>query len=149
MATTAPSKTGTGPAEAAQLVVFRVEASEYALPVANVGEVLRMVAIAPVPESPTWVLGVINLRGEVIPVIDLRTRLGVPAQAAGLNTPIIVAEHEGQSVGLVADSVTELISVPLEAIEQPDAQVVGVAVARSGARLIPVLDLERVCSGSL
>ena len=152
MTTTALSETESGSAEAVQLVVFRIDKSEYALPVGNVGEILRMVAIAPVPEAPDWLPGVINLRGKVIPVIDLRTRLGLPRVDVGLNTPIVVAETEGQMVGLVADSVTELLTVPLESVEPPDARVGNAnaveAVARAGERLILIFDLERVCAGS-
>ena len=111
-----------------------------------------MVAIAPVPEAPEWLPGVINLRGRVIPVIDLRTRLGLPRQEVGLNTPIVVAEHEGQMVGLVADAVTELLTVPAESVEPPDARVGATnaveAVARAGERLILIFDLDRVCAGS-
>jgi len=111
-----------------------------------------MVAIAPVPEAPEWLPGVINLRGRVIPVIDLRIRLGLPALEVGLNTPIIVAEIEGQMVGLVADSVTELLIVPLEAIEPPDERVGASnavkSVARAAERLILIFDLERICAGS-
>ncbi len=152
MTTTALSETEIGLADATQLVVFRIEKSEYALPVGNVGEILRMVAIAPVPEAPEWLPGVINLRGKVIPVIDLRIRLGLPSQEVGLNTPIIVAEHEGQMVGLVADSVTELLTVSHDSIEPPDARVGASnaveSVARAGERLILIFDLGRVCAGS-
>jgi purine-binding chemotaxis protein CheW len=152
MTTTALSETEAGAATATELVVFRIDKSEYAVPVGNVGEILRMVAIAPVPEAPEWLPGVINLRGKVIPVIDLRTRLGLPRVEAGLNTPIIVAEMEGQSVGLVADAVTELLTVPLDSIEPPDARVGDAnavkAVARAGERLLLIFDLERVCAGS-
>src|SRR5205809_5151739 len=91
MTTTALSETEAGSAAATQLVVFRIEKSEYALPVGNVGEILRMVAIAPVPEAPSWLPGVINLRGKVIPVIDLRVRLGLASKPVGINTPIVVA----------------------------------------------------------
>jgi purine-binding chemotaxis protein CheW len=138
--------------EVIQLVVFRIGKSEYALPVINVGEILRMVAIAPVPEAPAWLPGVINLRGKVIPVIDLRTRLGLPEAKVGVNTPIVVAETEGQMVGLVADSVTELMTVQLDAVEPPD-ELAGPgnaveSVARAGDRLILILALERVCAGS-
>jgi purine-binding chemotaxis protein CheW len=138
--------------EVTQFVVFRIAGSEYGLPVGNVGEILRMVAIAPVPEAPEWLPGVINLRGRVIPVIDLRTRLGLPREPVGLNTPIIVAETGGQMVGLVADSVTELLTVPLDAVEPPDDRVGASAavdgVARAGDRIILTFDLERVCAGS-
>ncbi|HEX6458942.1 MAG TPA: chemotaxis protein CheW [Thermoleophilaceae bacterium] len=152
MTTTALSENEAGSAEAVQLVVFRIDKSECAVPVGNVGEILRMVAIAPVPEAPDWLPGVINLRGKVIPVIDLRTRLGLPRVDVGLNTPIVVAETEGQMVGLVADSVTELLTVPLESVEPPDVRVGNAnaveAVARAGERLILIFDLERVCAGS-
>ncbi len=138
--------------EVLQLVCFRIAKSEYALPVSNVGEILRMVAIAPVPEAPAWLPGVINLRGKVIPVIDLRTRLGLPAAKVGVNTPIVVAETEGQMVGLVADAVTELLTVPFDSVEPPD-ELAGhgnavESVARAGDRLILIFDLERVCGGS-
>ena len=152
MTTTALSETDAAAAAATQLVVFRIDKSEYALPVSNVGEILRMVAIAPVPEAPEWLPGVINLRGKVIPVINLRKRLGLPEVEVGLNTPIVVAEHEGQMVGLVADAVTELLTVAADSVEPPDARVGSAnaveAVARSGERLILIFDLDRVCAGS-
>jgi purine-binding chemotaxis protein CheW len=150
--TSALNETQAGSSEATQLVVFKVDKSEYALPVGNVGEILRMVAISPVPEAPAWLPGVINLRGRVIPVIDLRTRLGLPPVAVSVNTPILVAEAEGQTVGLVADSVTDFLTVPLDAVAPPD-ELAGhgntvEAVARAGDRLILIFDLERVCAGS-
>jgi len=152
MTTTALSETDAAAAAATQLVVFRIDKSEYALPVSNVGEILRMVAIAPVPEAPEWLPGVINLRGKVIPVINLRKRLGLPEVEVGLNTPIVVAEHEGQMVGLMADAVTELLTVAADSVEPPDARVGSAnaveAVARSGERLILIFDLDRVCAGS-
>ena len=152
MTTTALSETDAAAAAATQLVVFRIDKSEYALPVSNVGEILRMVAIAAVPEAPEWLPGVINLRGKVIPVINLRKRLGLPEVEVGLNTPIVVAEHEGQMVGLVADAVTELLTVAADSVEPPDARVGSAnaveAVARSGERLILIFDLDRVCAGS-
>jgi purine-binding chemotaxis protein CheW len=135
-----------------QLVVFRLDASEYALPVSVVGEVLRMVAITAVPEAPEWLPGVINLRGRVIPVIDLRTKLHLPAPKVGVNTPIIVAEHDGQTVGLVADAVSELLTVPADAIEPPNDMTATAnaveAVARAGDRLVLIFDLAQLCEGS-
>ena len=146
---TARNDTQTGSTEVTQLVVFKIEKSEYALPVGNVAEILRMVAIAPVPESPAWLPGVINLRGRVIPVIDLRTRLALPRREATLNTPIIVAEHDGQMAGLVADSVTELLTVAADSVEPPDSRVGENnsvhAVARAGDRIILIFDLARLC----
>jgi purine-binding chemotaxis protein CheW len=150
--TSALNETQAGSAEAIQLVVFKVDKSEYALPVSNVGEILRMVAISPVPEAPAWLPGVINLRGRVIPVIDLRTRLGLPAVPVGINTPILVTEAEGHTVGLVADAVTELLTVPLDHIAPPDELAAHgntvESVARAGDRLILIFDLANICGGA-
>jgi purine-binding chemotaxis protein CheW len=150
--TSALNETQAGSSEAIQLVVFKVDKSEYALPVSNVGEILRMVAISPVPEAPEWLPGVINLRGRVIPVIDLRTRLGLPAVPVSINTPILVTEAQGHTVGLVADAVTELLTVPLDDIAPPDELAshgnTVESVARAGERLILIFDLDNVCAGS-
>lgn len=130
-----------------QLVVFRLDQQEYALPVERVSEVLRMVAIAPVPDAPAWVRGVINLRGRVVTIVDLRARLGLPAAAYDLTTPIIVAGTGAGQVGLVADVVTELLTLPGSAIDPAgdmDAGRAVSAVARAGDRLILIFDLEHV-----
>ena len=149
--TTAAAPTRAAGAVTAQLVVFRLDEQEYALPVERVSEVLRMVAIAPVPDAPAWVPGVINLRGRVVTVVDLRTRLGLPAAAYDLTTPIIVAETGAGHVGLVADAVTELLTLPAGAIDAgTDELNVGravSAVARAGDRLILIFDLAHVRAG--
>ncbi|HEY2600507.1 MAG TPA: chemotaxis protein CheW [Thermoleophilaceae bacterium] len=152
MSTPAVSDSETASAVATQLVVFRIAKSEYGLAVGSVMEVLRMVALTPVPEAPDWLTGVINLRGTVIPVIDLRTRLGLTPQPAGLSTPIIVAEVAAGSVGLIADSVADFVNVPGDAIDPPAARAgdtgAVAGLARSGERLILILDLDNVCAGA-
>ncbi|MCX6027835.1 MAG: chemotaxis protein CheW [Chloroflexi bacterium] len=134
-----------------QWLVFRLQAHDYALPIGEVAEVLRMVALTPVPESPVWLSGMANLRGRAIPVIDLRRRLGLPPEAPGLSTPIIVTHATGRPVGLIADSVSEVITLPADAFEPPDALAgPGRAVswlAHAGERLILVLDLPRLTAG--
>ena len=131
------------------LVLFRLGEADYALPLDRVVEVLRMVAITPVPESPRAVAGVIDLRGRVIPVLDLRRRLGMPDRAYDLRTPILVAEDERRVVGLVADEVVQMLPVPAEAIDGPETlgrpAAAVEAVARPGGRLVLVLDLAAVC----
>jgi purine-binding chemotaxis protein CheW len=136
-----------------QLIVFKLDGREFALPVENVSEVLRMVTLAPVPEGPSWLPGVINLRGVVVPVVDLRTRLGLPRERWGVNTPIIVAECVGKMLGLLADAVVELLTVPSSSISPPDPEIGGTAgsvsgVARAGERLIFIFDLERLYVGT-
>src|SRR4051812_47873803 len=97
------------------LLVFRLQAREYALPVASVVEVLRMVAVSPLPGSPAWLSGVINLRGHIIPVMDLRLRMGLAAEPIDLTTPLIIAESNGQTLGLVVDSAVEVLSAAQDA----------------------------------
>ncbi len=133
------------------LLVFRLELREYALPITQVVEVLRMVAIAPVPEAPVWLPGVINLRGHITPVIDLRTRLGLARRQPGLNTPIIISRLRDASLGLIADEVSDVIDIPsslLEKVNRVDGSAPPLsAIAHMDARLIMILDLPRLCAG--
>ena len=130
------------------LVVFQLQDHEYALPASRVAEVLRMVALTPVPEAPTWLPGVLNLRGFVVPVVDLRTRLGITAAAYTLNTPIIVTNGSDRRLGLVADAMVDVVSLPVSAIERfdreaTDQSAVG-ALARTDNRVILLLDLDHL-----
>ena len=134
-----------------QLVVFGLQTREYALPVESVSEILRMVALTPFPQATPWLPGLINLRGRVIPVMDVRLRLGLPAAAPNLNTPIIVAVVEGRAVGLIVDSVLEVISLAAESFESPD-KLTGSThpvsnIARIDGRLVLILDLNRIGIG--
>jgi purine-binding chemotaxis protein CheW len=131
-----------------RLVIFRLRGVEHALPVEDVVEVLRMVAITPLAEAPPWVRGVIDLRGRVIPVIDLRRRLGMPEREPDLSTPILVVRGQGVTAGLVADEVVEVLAVPSEAWSATDGTPSAVSSAiRYGDRLLLVLDTDRVCEG--
>ena len=138
---------------AEQWVVFRLAEHEYALRLESVSEVLRMVAITPLPEAAPWLAGVINRRGRVITVIDLRVRLGLPAPAPGLTTPIIVVEADGRQLGVIADSVVEVLTQAAEAASLPAGLAGQSRLARAtlhaeGGRLITVLDLGPLSAGS-
>jgi purine-binding chemotaxis protein CheW len=133
------------------LVVFDLDGREFALPIEDIAEILQMVLVTPVPEVPPWVAGVVNLRGRVIPILDLRTRLGFETKPPQLNTPILVAEQDTRKLGLIADAVVDVISLDDAALEPPaelgasDGHEDAVAaVAQTGDRLIMVLDLARV-----
>lgn len=132
-----------------QWLTFRLSSGEYALEVGDVVEVLRMVALAPMPEAPPWLVGLLNLRGRVMPVIDLRVRLALPARPVGLDTPILVAQCAGRPVGLIADEVLEVLTLSSDALAAPDALAGAghpiLAVGRSDGRLILLLDLKRIC----
>ena len=138
--------------ELTQLVVFQLYEHEYALPAGRVVEVLRMVALTPVPEAPPWLPGVLNLRGVVIPVVDLRARLGMPAAAYALNTPIIVVNGCNRRLGLIADAMIDVVGLTVDALEHFERgaadQSVVVALAHTGSRVILVLDADRVLAGT-
>lgn len=126
------------------LVVLRLEGRDHALRVTDVAEVLRMVAYVPVPGAPASLAGVINLRGQTVPLLDLRVRLGMPPRPPGLETRIVVVAAGGRTLGLLADEVVETLILPASAIEPPD-RLAGPAhpisaVARAGERVILVLD---------
>lgn len=92
-------------------VCFGVSDQIYGLPILAVQEVLREAQIEPVPGAAPQVLGVINLRGNVITVLDLRLRLGFPAPAAGAESRIVVVDHRGESFGLLVDRVADVRKV--------------------------------------
>jgi purine-binding chemotaxis protein CheW len=135
-----------------QFVVFRLHAREYALPISQAIEVLRMVAMTPLPEAPAWLPGMINLRGRVIPVMDLRMRLGLRPRAPDLDTAIVVAHANGHILGLIADAVVEILTLPPASLAPPAAlasathTVAGVACVDD--RLIVILDVHALCAGA-
>lgn len=136
------------------LMVFRIADNECALDVAQTGEIVNMVAITPVPQSPHWLLGAINLRGNVVPVIDLRERVGTHAQPPTIDTPIIIAEHAdtGDQFGLVVDEAIELLTVADAQLSRPSNQHSSpyvAQVARLDDRLVLVLDLAAVTEGAV
>jgi purine-binding chemotaxis protein CheW len=132
------------------LVVFELDDREFALPIGDIAEIVPMVLITPVPEVPPWVEGRQPPRS-VIPVMDLRTRLGIEPRPHELNTPILIAEQGTKKLGLIADAVRDVVELDEDAFETPEE--VGVdetghadamsSVGRLGDRLI-VPDLTRV-----
>lgn len=103
--------------EFARWVCFGLGAQEYGLPILQVHEVLRPLPIEPVPGAPDIMLGVINLRGQVVTVIDLRRYLKLPEQAHDAETRIIVVAHEGETFGLLVDRIGEVSKIALAAIK--------------------------------
>ena len=109
-----------------QLVVFRLEEQLYALPVDAVEQVLPMVAVSPLPQAPPIALGVINLHGKVIPVLDLRRRFGLPPRDYGLAAHLLVARTMRRTLALPVDAVLGVREVAVDAITSPDAVLPGV-----------------------
>ena len=100
-----------------QWVTYMLEGEKYGIDVMLVKEVLRNIEIAPVPGAPDYVLGIINLRGNVVTVIDTRTRFGLPQKEVDDNSRVIVIETEEQSVGILVDAIAEVADIPKSEIE--------------------------------
>jgi purine-binding chemotaxis protein CheW len=137
-----------------QVVTFALGSEEYGVDIAQVQEINRMVTITHVPRAPQFMEGVINLRGQLIPIIDLRTRFGMERSERTKNTRIVVTEIGNKRVGMVVDSVSEVLRIPVEQIENAPDLVAGVdteyirGVGKMGDRLIIMLDLGRIISGT-
>lgn len=136
--------------EEERFVVFRLAGEDYAVTIAGVHTVEKIMPITRVPRAPEFVDGVINLRGEVVPVINLRRRLGLPAATGHIEAHVVVALVGEQLVGLIVDEISHVLSLPSTAI-QPADQVIGEAnrsfilgVGKWENGLIIILDLERV-----
>ncbi|WP_432453599.1 MULTISPECIES: chemotaxis protein CheW [unclassified Agarivorans] len=95
--------------EVLQWVTFQLESETYGINVMQVQEVLRYTEIAPVPGAPNYVLGIINLRGNVVTVIDTRSRFGLPSSDITENSRIVIIEAESQVIGILVDSVAEVV----------------------------------------
>jgi purine-binding chemotaxis protein CheW len=139
------------PTQSGHWLIFRLEGQDYALALSPIAEVLRMVASTPVPEAPAALMGMINVRGRVVPIIDLRARLGLPSSPPSLSARIILVYLDQRLIGLVVDEVVEVLVFPAEALGQPDA-LLGTAVPvlftlEWQGRLILGLDLPRLCTG--
>src|SRR5438067_5334051 len=133
-----------------QLVVFELGAELYGVEIARVHEIIRLQAVTRVPRSPAFVEGVINLRGKVIPVVDLRRRFGLPSAEHTRASRIVVVEIGDQVVGIIVDGVSEVLRVTSGTIEPPSPVVAGLdseyihGIAKLPERLVILLDLERI-----
>ncbi len=138
-----------------QLVTFNLGEEEFAAGIADVREIIRVPDIAAVPGAPQFVEGVINLRGTIIPIIDLRKRFAMEEKSRDEHARVVVVEIDGLLTGLVVDLVREVLKVPHKGIETaPDLLtgsvdirfIRGIAKAGEGKRLIIVLNVEEVLS---
>lgn len=133
-----------------QLVVFQLAGETYGVDINNVQEIIRMQNITGIPRTLSFIEGVINLRGRVIPVIDLHKRFGLPRIDTTQNTRIMVVELGHTTVGMIVDSVSEVLRLPVDKIEPPPPMISGIDVAylkgvgKWNDRLIILLDLNRV-----
>lgn len=132
------------------IVGFRIGRETFGVPIAMVHEIVRVPEITAVPEAPDYVEGVINLRGKIVPVVDLRKRFGEMEIKSTRKNRILVAEVEHKTVGLIVDAASEVIKLPEGDVEPPPNvfeegelnYVTG--VGKLGGRLIILIDLTRI-----
>jgi purine-binding chemotaxis protein CheW len=131
-----------------RIVVFSLRSREFGFAVESIVEVLRMAALVDVPGTPMWFSGMLNVRGTVIPVIDLGLRLGLSVLEAGMETRILVARTGIGPVGFLADSTLEVLEIGAADISHAGELAGDVhpvtMIASSGIRMIMVLDHEKL-----
>ncbi len=136
--------------EILQLVSFKIGNEEFGVNILNVQEINKMTQITKVPNAPDFVEGVINLRGKIIPVIDLRTRLKLDKKEHDKDTRIIVVEISNKTVGFIVDAVREVLRVPVSITEAPPEIVTGIdsefikSVGKLDDRLLILIDLNKI-----
>ena len=134
-----------------QLVGFRIGKEMFGVPIELVHEIVRVPEVTAVPDALEYVEGVINLRGKIISVVDLRKRFGEPDVHADRKNRILVANVEGTMVGLIVDAASEVLKLPNSEIEAPPSNVFDEAevnyvtgVGKLNGRLIILLDLKKI-----
>jgi purine-binding chemotaxis protein CheW len=133
-----------------QLVTFSLGNEEFSVDILKVQEIIRLMELTRVPKAPEFIEGVINLRGKVIPVMDLRKRFGMPEAEDSSDARIIVVELQNTTVGFRVDGVSEVLRLPADTVEPPPTMVCGVeteyikGVGKLDDRLIILLDVEKV-----
>jgi purine-binding chemotaxis protein CheW len=133
-----------------KVVIFRLADEEFGAPIHQVHEILRLIEITRVPRAPRFIEGVINLRGKVIPVLDLRRRFDLPINAKVEQHRIMEVEVESQIIGVIVDAVTEVISLPVDDIEPPPPMIADIAgeyltgVGKLPGRIIILLNFDKI-----
>jgi purine-binding chemotaxis protein CheW len=133
-----------------KVIVFQLMEKEYAVGVDVVESIEKLISITRVPKTPSYIKGVINLRGVVTPIVDLRERFGMEVKTLDDSSRIIIVSLEEFEVGLIVDAANDVIDIPVDSIE-PQPEVVGSiesefisGVAKVGKRLLVMLNLEKV-----
>jgi len=132
------------------IVGFQVGRETYGVPITSLHEIVRVPEITAVPDAPDYLEGVINLRGKIVSVMDLRKRFGERQAAVKKHNRILVVEHSGRLAGLIVDSASEVLKIPADAVEAPPAvfQDGGLncvtGLGKVAGRLIVLLDMSKL-----
>lgn len=147
--TAVPSKKSRDEEIGYHLVTFHLANKEYGVEIESVQEIIRATDITPVPGAQAHVRGVINLRGKIIPVVDLRIRFGLPTEEWNDQQRIVVVELGQKRLGMLVDSVSQVIRVPAAVVEEIPEEVTAIddnyikGVGKLDGRLVIMLDLNR------
>jgi purine-binding chemotaxis protein CheW len=132
------------------IVGFKVGRETYGVPITSLHEIVRVPEITAVPDAPDYLEGVINLRGKIVSVMDLRKRFGEKQAVLKKQNRILVVEHSGRLAGLIVDSASEVLKIPSDAVEPPPAvfQDGGLncvtGLGKVSGRLVVLLDMSRL-----
>jgi purine-binding chemotaxis protein CheW len=133
-----------------QIVIFELGSEFFGADIAKVESIIKLQPITQLPHAPSFVEGVTNLRGKVLPVINLRKRFGLPAREIDKNSRIIVVSVDQIEVGMIVDEVSEVVTVPEGVVEAAPAIATSVdssfikGIAKLDQRLVILLDLSRI-----
>ena len=133
-------------------MIFSLDGESYGVDIGTVSEIIRLQEITRVPRTPTFVEGVINLRGKVIPVVNLRTIFYLSVTEQTRESRIVVVDIGGQQTGIMVDAVTEVLRIAADAVEPPSSVIAGadsdylLGIAKVESKMITLLDLEKVLS---
>ncbi len=132
------------------LVTFRLGSGEYAIDIMQAKEIIKMEKITLIPNAPYFVEGVINLRGNIIPIIDLKKRFNLEESEGDKNTGIIIAKIEDVDMGIMIDSISKVVSIANSDIQPPPSMLQGIGqryikgVGKLEDKLLVVLDLDKL-----
>lgn len=132
------------------MVLFNLAGSEFGVEITQVREIIRMTEMTKMPRAPKFLEGIINLRGQIIPVLDLRKRFDMPVAPATASSRIMITEVKGQAIGLLVDKIVEVLKVSRTAVSNAPEMVSTIAgeylmgVVEVKSRLVILLNLERI-----
>ena len=135
------------------LVTFKLGNNEYAIDIMQAKEIIKMEKITLIPNAPDYVEGVINLRGNIIPIVDLKKRFNLEENDGEKNTGIIIVKIDDVDMGIIIDAISKVVSIATSNIQPPPPMLSGIGqkyikgVAKLEDKLLVVLDLEKLIVG--
>lgn len=138
------------PGEELQFVVFKLGDEEYGIPITQVKEIIRLTTPTKIPKSPAFIEGVINLRGEIMPIVDLKKRFELELSEYDSDARIIVVEISDHICGITVDAVSEVLRISTSSIEPPPGMMANIdveyiaGVGKVEDRLLIILDIDKL-----